>query len=283
MAIPDDKVAPDAARPDPGLDPAAARKLRLATRRGFAIAGGAIVAGAAAWRWLASSPAEMGLPWPLRRALEANERLSRAAFRAARLAPEFGRSLARIPPINGRVGMMGRDAPAPGDDPSAWRLAVEGGRLGRERRLVGLDEIRALPRFEQVTELKCIEGWSVVVRWAGARLADLAATTGLAARSGRPYAPEQPPGDLHAYVGLATPDRRYYVGLDAPSALHPQTLLCYEMDGRPLSADHGAPLRLVIPVKYGIKNIKRIGTIRFTDRRPPDYWAERGYDWYAGH
>jgi len=40
---------------------------------------------------------------------------------------------------------------------------------------------------------------------------------------------------------------------------------------------------LVITVKYGIKSIKRIGTIRFTDRRPPDYWAERGYDWYAGH
>ena len=75
----------------------------------------------------------------------------------------------------------------------------------------------------------------------------------------------------------------YYVGLDIESALHPQTLLCYAMDDRPLSLGHGAPLRLVIPVKYGIKNIKRIGTIRFTDERPADYWAERGYDWYAGH
>jgi DMSO/TMAO reductase YedYZ molybdopterin-dependent catalytic subunit len=67
------------------------------------------------------------------------------------------------------------------------------------------------------------------------------------------------------------------------SAVHPQTLLCYEMDGRPLTPEHGAPLRLVIPVKYGIKNLKQIGTIRFTDVRPADYWAERGYDWYAGH
>jgi DMSO/TMAO reductase YedYZ molybdopterin-dependent catalytic subunit len=50
-----------------------------------------------------------------------------------------------------------------------------------------------------------------------------------------------------------------------------------------LTPDHGAPLRLVIPVKYGFKSLKRIGTIRFTDTRPPDYWAERGYDWYAGH
>jgi DMSO/TMAO reductase YedYZ molybdopterin-dependent catalytic subunit len=50
-----------------------------------------------------------------------------------------------------------------------------------------------------------------------------------------------------------------------------------------LTPDHGAPLRLVIPVKYGIKSLKQIGAIRFTDRRPADYWAERGYDWYAGH
>jgi hypothetical protein len=75
----------------------------------------------------------------------------------------------------------------------------------------------------------------------------------------------------------------YYVGLDIASALHPQTLLCYEMNGQPLTPQHGAPLRLVIPVKFGIKNLKRIGTIRFTDVRPADYWAERGYDWYAGH
>ncbi|HEY2154510.1 MAG TPA: molybdopterin-dependent oxidoreductase [Isosphaeraceae bacterium] len=55
------------------------------------------------------------------------------------------------------------------------------------------------------------------------------------------------------------------------------------MDGRPLAPDHGAPLRLVIPVKYGIENLKPIGSIRFTERRPADYWAERGYDRYAGH
>src|SRR5205085_5035712 len=91
------------------------------------------------------------------------------------------------------------------------------------------------------------------------------------------------PGDLLPYVSIETPDRGYYVGLEMASALHPQTLLCYEMNGQPLTPEHGAPLRLVVPVKYGIKNIKRIGTIRFTARRPADYWAENGYDWYAGH
>ena len=64
--------------------------------------------------------------------------------------------------------------------------------------------------------------------------------------------------------------------------MHPQTLLAFEMNGENLRLKNGAPLRLVIPVKYGIKNIKRIGKIFFSDQRPPDYWAEQGYDWYAG-
>jgi len=54
------------------------------------------------------------------------------------------------------------------------------------------------------------------------------------------------------------------------------------MNGEPLTLPHGAPLRLVVPVKYGIKNIKRIGRIEYTNERPADYWAAVGYDYYAG-
>jgi DMSO/TMAO reductase YedYZ molybdopterin-dependent catalytic subunit len=61
------------------------------------------------------------------------------------------------------------------------------------------------------------------------------------------------------HVVKKSPHHAYHVGLDIASALHPQTLLCYEMDGWPQTPEHGAPLRLVIPVKYGIKNWKRIG------------------------
>jgi DMSO/TMAO reductase YedYZ molybdopterin-dependent catalytic subunit len=134
-----------------------------------------------------------------------------------------------------------------------------------------------------VTEFKCVEGWSTVVHWGGVRLLDFAAKFGLANHSGEPFDPRRRPPDLYSYVGLETPNDGYYVGLDMPSALHPQTLLCFEMNGRPLTVEHGAPLRLVSTVKYGYKQIKRIETIRFTDQRPRDYWAERGYDWYAGH
>ena len=84
------------------------------------------------------------------------------------------------------------------------------------------------------------------------------------------------------YVGMATPDLEYYVGVDMPSALHPQTLLCYEMNGQPLSPEHGAPLRMIIPVKYGVKSLKRISTMYFDNKRPADYWFERGYDYYSG-
>jgi DMSO/TMAO reductase YedYZ molybdopterin-dependent catalytic subunit len=81
---------------------------------------------------------------------------------------------------------------------------------------------------------------------------------------------------------MKTPNEAYYVGLEMEGAMHPQTILAYEMNDQPLKLEHGAPLRLIIPVKYGIKNLKRIGTITFSNQRPPDYWAEQGYDYYSG-
>jgi DMSO/TMAO reductase YedYZ molybdopterin-dependent catalytic subunit len=253
------------------------RRLRRLSRRGFAWGGVAALAGFAGWRWLATRSEEGGLPWPLRRVLEFNERLAQGAFRAARLSPEFPRSAARMPRVNGTIGLES-DL-----ELTAWRLQVVGAAGDQGRRSLTLDDIKALPRLEMTTELRCIEGWSEVVHWAGARLADLASIAGLATRSGRPADPIGDSDDLLEYVALETPDREYYVGLDMASALHPQTLLCYETNGQPLTPEHGAPLRLVIPVNYGIKNLKRIGTIRFTDARTADYWAERGYEWYSGH
>ena len=83
-------------------------------------------------------------------------------------------------------------------------------------------------------------------------------------------------------MGLETPDGQYYVSIDMKSMLSPQTLLAYEMNGFPLTGDHGAPLRLVIPNKYGVKSLKRVGKIIFSDEKLPDYWGEQGYDWFIG-
>jgi DMSO/TMAO reductase YedYZ molybdopterin-dependent catalytic subunit len=260
---PPNNLTADREQPDDALD----RRLRRLSRRGFAVGGAVALAGVVGWRWLVMRGEEGGLPWPLRRVLEFDERLNRELFRPSRLSPQFNRAVARVPRVNGSIGLNLNL------DPAGWRLQVISPDGERPSRSFSLEEIKAFPRAEMTTELRCIEGWSEVVHWAGARLADLAKATGLATRGGRPL----------AYAALQTPDGRYYVGLDIASALHPQTLLCYEMGGRPLTPDHGAPLRLVIPIKYGIKNLKQIGTIQFSDVRPADYWAERGYDWYAGH
>lgn len=259
------------------------------SRRSFlwAVAAGAL--GYSGWRWLTTRRPDDEIPWPLRRVLELNEGLARDYFRPTRLSPTFPVSAAGEPRANGEEGL------GDGFDPAMWKLRVAGLNAmpsasedmdlnGDEPALLlSMREIKQLPRVEMVTELKCIEGWSQVVHWAGARFLDFAARYGPRTRSGEPPDVHRKPQDLVPYVSLETPDGGYYVGLDMASALHPQTLLCYEMNEASLTLEHGAPLRLVIPVKYGIKNIKRIGTIRFTDRRPADYWAERGYDWYAGH
>ncbi|MGI8812703.1 MAG: molybdopterin-dependent oxidoreductase [Pyrinomonadaceae bacterium] len=148
--------------------------------------------------------------------------------------------------------------------------------------LLSLDDIKRLPRVEMTTELKCIEGWSVVVNWAGTRFSDFLALYLPSTMHGS-QADISRPHEFVPYVSMVTPDGGYYVGMDMPSIMHPQTLLCYEMNGAPLTMEHGAPLRLVTTTKYGIKQIKRIGRIVFTDVRPADFWAERGYDWYSGH
>jgi DMSO/TMAO reductase YedYZ molybdopterin-dependent catalytic subunit len=234
------------------------REIRRRTRRSFLIGGAAALAGAGAWEWLRTRPEEDGLIWPLRRVLGVNEKIARAWFSEGRLARTFDPAESGMPRANGDEGL---DA---GFDPAQWNLRLVTP-AGREVPLT-LADIQALPRVEMTTELRCIEGWSQVVHWTGARLRDFAAR----------YQVQAP------YVSLETPGAGYYVGLDSASALHPQTLLCYEMQGAPLAPEHGAPLRLVTPVKYGIKSIKRIGAIKFQDARPADYWAEQGYDWYAG-
>jgi len=166
-------------------------------------------------------------------------------------------------------------------DVATWKLHVEGLAANSEPLELDLDAIKKLPRMEMITEFKCIEGWSVIVQWAGVRFTEFMKAYPPATTSGAKFTLDHPE-DLPPYVSMETPDGGYYVGLDMESMLHPQTMLCYERNGDALEQEHGAPLRLVTPVKYGVKNLKRIGTIRYASLRPADYWAERGYDWYIG-
>ncbi len=139
--------------------------------------------------------------------------------------------------------------------------------------LLTLDDIMTkLPRRDLVTQFKCIEGWSQIVHWAGVRAADFLDL----------YPPAPVDGREPRYVYMETPDGDYYCGFDMGIMRHPQTLLVTEMMGAPLTQNHGAPLRLHTPTKYGYKQIKRIGLIAYTNDRPDDYWTKLGYDWYAG-
>jgi DMSO/TMAO reductase YedYZ molybdopterin-dependent catalytic subunit len=124
-----------------------------------------------------------------------------------------------------------------------------------------------------VTQFKCIEGWSEIVQWSGVRLRDFMAA----------YPPaKNAQGELPRYVYMETPNGDYYVGFHLNECMHPQSTLVTEMSGKPLTQWHGAPLRLHMPIKYGYKQIKRIGLIAYTDDKPDDYWTKLGYDWYAG-
>ena len=146
-------------------------------------------------------------------------------------------------------------------------------RPGTPGLLLTLDDIvPKLPRHELVTQFKCIEGWSQIVHWAGVRMADFLAL----------YPPALIDGKEPRYVYMETPDGDYYVGYDLKALRHPQALLVTEMMGQPLTQNHGAPLRLHLPSRYGYKQIKRIALISYSNDKPDDYWTKLGYDWYAG-
>ncbi len=239
-----------------------------------------ILAAIAGWKWLIVQPEDSGALSPLRKAMHANEKLFSSVYSNSRLAPEYPKTAAvKKVRVNGDIGMDEQY------DTTGWKLAVVRFSpvtpVSPDTFYVTLDELKQLPKTEVIFNFKCIEGWSQVTWWGGVRFSDFAKRYRIGTRNNT--IPDiQHSEEMAGYAGMITPDETYYVGIDMPSMMHPQTILCYEMNGQPLPMNQGAPLRLIIPVKYGIKHIKRIGTLYFSDSPPPDYWAEQGYDYYAG-
>jgi DMSO/TMAO reductase YedYZ molybdopterin-dependent catalytic subunit len=157
------------------------------------------------------------------------------------------------------------------DDPEVdldeWRLSVTG--LVQRPGEYGLNEFRALPRVRQNTRHICVEGWDVIGSFGGVRLSDVLTAVGADRRA--------------SFVEFTCADD-YYESIDIETALHPQSLLCDEMYRRPLTREHGAPLRLVLPTKLGYKQAKYLVGLRVTDvlgaRR--GYWVDQGYGWHGG-
>ncbi len=240
------------------------KQIRIRTFVSFTLFILLLTAGWLGFNWIKKQPNDDGTPKPLRAVLKANEKIFSSLFDRTKLVREYSLSAAvKNVRVNGNAGMDGVI------DTATWRLKVV--RKKGDTLLLTLNDIKKLPKKNIVFDFKCIEGWSQVTHWAGVPFRTFVEAYHLNEES-----------QLN-YVGLVTPDKKYYVGIDMPSALQEQTLLCYEMNGMPLPMNQGYPLRLIIPVKYGIKHLKRIGTLFFSDNKPDDYWAERGYDYYSGH
>ncbi|HEX7681507.1 MAG TPA: molybdopterin-dependent oxidoreductase [Thermoanaerobaculia bacterium] len=156
-----------------------------------------------------------------------------------------------------------------------WTLTLTGLASGTDV-VLRLPDLARLEQHAQVTRLCCVEGWSAIAGWSGIRFADLLRAYPPAA--GAKWASLESAVNLD---GAGNPDP-YYVSIDLPTAQHPQTLLATHLNGAPLAPDHGAPLRLVAPMKLGLKNIKAITKIAYVSDQPHDYWGDRGYSKYDG-
>jgi DMSO/TMAO reductase YedYZ molybdopterin-dependent catalytic subunit len=152
-------------------------------------------------------------------------------------------------------------------DLDEWRLEVSG--LVTKPGEYRLAALGALPRVRQNTRHICIEGWDVVGSFGGVRLLDLLTLVGVDPQA--------------RFLEVACADD-YYESIDVATARHPQSLLCDEMYGRPLSREHGAPLRLILPTKLGYKQAKYVVGLRVSDVLGPKrgYWVDQGYSWHGG-
>jgi DMSO/TMAO reductase YedYZ molybdopterin-dependent catalytic subunit len=260
------------------LDP---RALRNRTRRDFllfgagavaALAGGGLLLPQATLRRMGvrRNMDGPGKEWFLNRALRIDDDVAEALYSGNRSVPTYTKSQ-----ITALKNNYNGATPDPGYI-SGWSLTLDGLASGLS---VFLDIRNIMTRFslhEQITRLVCVEGWSAITWWAGVRFDDLL----------RAYPPMSQAkwALVESSVNLdasGNPDP-YFMSLDLATARHPQTLLATHFNGQPLTVDHGAPLRLLVPVKLGLKNVKAVTKITYSAEEPKDCWAQRGYSRYDG-
>ncbi|MGB9403234.1 MAG: molybdopterin-dependent oxidoreductase [Candidatus Acidiferrales bacterium] len=184
-------------------------------------------------------------------------------FRRSHLAPTFTDS--ELTPFE-KFPINDYDVDDPGVDLDAWKLKVTGDVAQPGEYTVA--QIQSLPRYRQNTRHICVEGWDVIGRFGGARLSDFLQLAGANPRA------------KFLYFECADD---YSSSLDMETAMHPQSLMCYEMYDRPLTREHGAPVRLNVPTRIGYKNAKYLTSMRVTDvLTKHGYWEDQGYSSYYG-
>jgi DMSO/TMAO reductase YedYZ molybdopterin-dependent catalytic subunit len=198
----------------------------------------------------------------LKAMLRVNEHFESLIFSPSRLAPESPEK--DLTPERAFPSYFIADTmPFP---PAGWSLKV-GGMVARPG-VFTLEQLKAMPRTDMRVRHHCVEGWSAVAAWYGLRLSELARAVGIDPRV--------------RYVEFRSFDANYFSSWDLGSALHPQTLLAYGMNGHDLHPDHGAPVRVYSAIKLGYKNVKYLTEVNFLPNRTGGYWEDQGYDWFGG-
>ena len=147
-----------------------------------------------------------------------------------------------------------------------WALEVSG--LVAKPVRLSLEDLQRLPRVSNRVNHYCVEGWTAVETWTGVPFTALASLV-------------QPSPDAQ-YVDFQSFDDDYHESWDLESAMHPQSVVAYGLDGKMLEPAHGAPARFYSPVKLGYKNTKYLTKIVFMPKANGGYWTDQGYEWYAG-
>jgi len=158
-----------------------------------------------------------------------------------------------------------------------WRLEVSG--LVKKPAQFSLEDLKSMPARTQITRHDCVEGWSAIGKWKGVPLKAISERV-----------QPDPAARYVVFYCMDTDQERnhYYESIDLYDALHPQTILAYEMNDRPLPIEHGAPLRLRVETQLGykmakyIRSIDFVATVKEIGLGKGGYWEDRGYEWYAG-
>ncbi|MFI4976798.1 MAG: molybdopterin-dependent oxidoreductase [Caulobacterales bacterium] len=213
-----------------------------------------------------------------------NRKVQRLILGPRTLAPEFSEQ--DISPFfkpNGSIDPSDDDYRALADKGFAeWRLVVDG--LVERPLSLSLADVRRLPARTQITRHDCVEGWSCIGKWSGARLAPLLQMAALK------------PAAKHIVLWCADTldpmaedgQQKYYETLDLIDAFHPQTILAYDMNDKPLAVAHGAPLRLRAERHLGYKQAKyvmrleAVADFAHIGAGQGGFWEDRGYERYAG-
>ena len=198
----------------------------------------------------------------LRQVSKFNDGAQALLFSRTKLAPTFPESAITRPfPFNAYYD----EDEAPVVDPATYKFEIAG--LVDNKKPWTLDELHALPEVSQITRHCCVEGWSAIGSWQGARLSDFLQRIGADTRA--------------KYIWFKCAEG-YTNTIDMPTALHPQTQMTFKFDNKLLPRAYGFPMKIRMPTKLGFKNPKYVVAMEVTNTDRGGYWENQGYNWFGG-